>query len=174
MLQLLKSSRPSAYAAFLAIVAWNGSIGAASIVINNDVATGTILDGASILVDGWVYDAQHFVPDPNNPMTPIGIPDVNKVKIYLFYQQIRPNLPLVPGSTRYQLDASFANFSNGSTVDTPYTGSVTANLPNRDNTTVTFHCWFLRCEALLDTPEAPNAPIAYVEKIVDLTWSDPL
>ena len=140
----------------------------ATITINNNVAIGPITDGSSIVVDGWVYGAQTRDPeDLERFLTP---PNVNKVKIYLFYQQTRPS-PGNPGSPRYQLDADLANFALGSSPDAPYNGSVTANMPSQENTPISPRCWFLHCEALLDTPQSPNTLVAVVEKDVDLVWT---
>lgn len=141
---------------------------AASITINADVAATNITDGSSIPVDGWVYGAQAF-GNPANPEQ-VTATYVNKVKIYLFYQQTRPTATH-PGSLPYQLDADLANFQNGSSTSASYSGSVTANMPDRDTTPVTPTCWFLRSEALYDTAQAPNAPVAWCEKTVSLVWT---
>ena len=142
---------------------------AASITINDDVGDGTITNGAGITVDGWVYDAQTF--SPNNPEQVLST-NANKVKCYLMYQQIRTNEDIgEPGSRRYLLDSTAANFSNGSSKDTPYSGNLTANMPDQETTAITPDCWFLHCEALLDTPQSPNEVVGIVEKSVDLAYA---
>ena len=144
------------------------SANSGSITINGSVATGTITNGANITVTGWVYGAQNF-GDPK-AVTPVTTVKVNKVFIYLFYQQTRPGSGNAP-SPRYTLDGSQANFSLGSSPDSDYSGSVNANMPEQASTTISSNCWFLHVEARLDTAAKPDVLVDSVEKTVDLVWS---
>jgi hypothetical protein len=152
----------------------SSSVLAVSITINADVATGPITDQSNIPVDGWVYAARTYTPNPVTKQNDLTATNANKVKIYLFYQQVRPNADGTGGSVRYQLDATAGTLDAGSgNPDSSYMGSVTANMPAQTSTTVTAHCWFLRSEAILDTAVAPNVLVTYIEKDVNLVWTTP-
>lgn len=142
-----------------------------TITINSDVATGPITDGSGIIVDGWVKGARTYQANPETKQMELVSTNANKVKIYLFYQQQRTD----PGATaRYQLDATAGTLGSSSgDPDSSYSGNVTANMPDKGATTVTEHCWFLRCEALMDTSQNPDQLVASVEKDVNLVWTSP-
>ena len=145
---------------------------AVTISIDQAVGQDAITDGTTFAVSGWVYKAQTF--DPNDA-TKVTATNANKVMIYLYYQQTRPDPAHdVVGTQRFLLDSSDGNLSLGSSADASYNGSATANMPDRATTTVNPNppsCWFLHCEAINNTPAAPGAVVATIEKDLDLVWT---
>lgn len=169
-MELIKAIVALAVMAMTTTATW-----AVSITINNDVAKDPITDGSGIVVDGWVYGARTYQANQQTKQMELVSTNANKVKIYLYYQQTRPDPDLgIAGSARYQLDAASATLGTSSgDPNSSYSGNVSANMPDKNATATPPHCWFLRCEALLDTAQNPNQLVASVEKDVNLVWTSP-